>query len=67
MKIVGHLRTFSQNLKMRRDDEQSSNLAGCKFSSENKPRVRGPPLCVRVIGVRVKNEFMAKVFLQKIT
>ena len=34
MQIVGHLRTFSQNLKIRRDDEHRLNLAGCKFSSE---------------------------------
>ena len=31
----------------------------------NKPRVRGPPLDVRVSGARVKNEFMAKSFFCK--
>ena len=33
----------------------------------NKPRVRGPPLGLRVSGARVKNEFMAKSFFAKIT
>ena len=32
----------------------------------NKAHVRGPPLCVRVSGVQVKNEFMAKRFFAKI-
>ena len=38
------------------------------FPERNKPRVRGPPLCVRVTVVQVKNEFMTKsFFVQKIT
>ena len=43
------------------------NIVGIIQNKKNKPRMRGPPLCVRVSGVRVEMNLWQKVFAKKIT